>query len=70
LQGALGCLILVAPASNLTSLIQYFGVAVWLFYGLTAGALIKLRHDFPDLPRPYAVRPYPLVPLTIIAVAG
>ncbi|GAQ83257.1 amino acid transporter [Klebsormidium nitens] len=69
-QGGLACLVLLAPAANLASLIQYFGVAVWLFYGLTAAALIKLRHDFPDLPRPYSVRPYPLVPLTIIAVAG
>lgn len=61
--------LLVLPG-NFDTLVDYFGFAVWIFYGLTAIGLMVLRREEPDLPRPYRVQPYPLVPLVFIAVAG
>lgn len=41
---------------------------IWLFYTLVFVAVIKLRITEPDLPRPYKVPLYPVVP--IIGIAG
>ena len=41
---------------------------IWLFYTLVFIAVIKLRITEPDLPRPYKVPLYPVVP--IIGIAG
>ncbi len=61
--------ILVLP-SDFGSLVDYFGFAAWLFYALAAIGLMVLRDQAPDLPRPYKVWPYPLVPLLFLAVSG
>jgi APA family basic amino acid/polyamine antiporter len=42
----------------------------WILYGMTAAAVIVLRIRKPDLPRPYKVVGYPLVPILFVAVAG
>ncbi|XP_013368249.1 PREDICTED: solute carrier family 7 member 13-like isoform X3 [Chinchilla lanigera] len=39
--------------SNMTNLLKYVGLASWALTGLTMTALIKLRYQHPDLPRPY-----------------
>ncbi len=41
----------------------------WIFYALTAFAVIVLRRKQPSLPRPYKVPGYPLVPLAFVLVA-
>ncbi len=42
----------------------------WLFYGITALAVIVLRRRYPDLPRPYRALGYPWVPLIFAAAAA
>lgn len=44
-------------------LFTYVVFAAWIFYALTAFAVIILRRKLPDLKRPYRVWGYPLVPL-------
>ncbi len=41
----------------------------WIFYAMTAFAVIALRRREPNLPRPYRVLGYPLVPLAFVIVA-
>jgi len=41
----------------------------WILYALAAAAVIVLRRKQPDLPRPYRVLGYPLVPVLFVAVA-
>jgi APA family basic amino acid/polyamine antiporter len=43
--------------------------ASWLFYGLNAGSVLLLRRRRPDLPRPFRVPGFPIVPLVMIAMA-
>lgn len=38
----------------------------WLFFGLTVGAVIVLRHKRPGVPRPYRTWGYPLTPVLFI----
>ncbi|XP_041376978.1 b(0,+)-type amino acid transporter 1-like isoform X2 [Gigantopelta aegis] len=58
--------ILILPA-DLSSLIGVFGFTAWIFYGLTAVALLVLRRTEPDLPRPYKV---PIVIPIIVVLAS
>ena len=44
--------------------------AAWLFYGLTAAAVIVLRRRKPDAVRPYKVWGYPFVPAAFVAVTA
>ncbi len=67
-QGAWACCLLALP-TDFGSLVDYFGFAAWIFYALAAIAVIQLRQQAPDLPRPYRVWPYPLVPLVFLVVA-
>ncbi|KAG0563253.1 hypothetical protein KC19_8G016100 [Ceratodon purpureus] len=65
LQGTL-CTLLLLQSSNFVELISFLGVSSYLFYGLSAAAHIKLRHDLPDLHRPYTLGFYPYAPLIVI----
>jgi amino acid transporter len=51
-------------------LIHYFGLLNWLGTFLCSVALIKIRMDHPDLPRPFKVPMYPLLPLATAAMSG
>ena len=42
----------------------------WILYLLTALSVFVLRKKQPNLPRPYRVIGYPLVPLLFVLVAG
>lgn len=47
-----------------------FVLSIWPFYGLAIAGLYRLRRTRPDLPRPYRVPGYPILPgLFIAAVA-
>jgi APA family basic amino acid/polyamine antiporter len=41
----------------------------WILYGMTAAAVIVLRWKQPNLPRPYRVLGYPIVPVLFVFVA-
>ena len=42
-------------------------LAIWPFYALAAAAVYRLRRLRPDLPRPYRVVGYPVVPALFVA---
>jgi basic amino acid/polyamine antiporter, APA family len=50
-------------------LFTYVIFASWILYGMTAAAVIVLRHKRPDLPRPYRTWGYPWVPAVFVVVA-
>ena len=43
-----------------------FVLSIWPFYGLAIAAIYRLRRTRPDLPRPYRVPGYPIVPAVFI----
>jgi len=44
-----------------------FVLSIWPFYGLAIAGLYRLRRMRPDLPRPYKVPGYPVVPAVFVA---
>lgn len=50
-------------------LFTYVVFAQFVFYALSAGAVIRLRKTEPQVPRPYRTWGYPLTPLVFIAFA-
>jgi amino acid transporter len=50
-------------------LFNYAIFGTWVFYGITALAVIVLRIRQPELPKPYRAWGYPWVPLTFVAVS-
>lgn len=59
---------LLALSGNYDRLTDYAVFSLWLFYGITASALILLRRQQPALARPYRVAGYPWVPLAFCTV--
>jgi APA family basic amino acid/polyamine antiporter len=51
-------------------LLQYVTFGDWIFFGLTALALIVLRKKMPDLDRPYKTWGYPLVPVLFFLISA
>ena len=51
-------------------LLQYVTFGDWIFFGLTALALIVLRRKMPEAPRPYRTWGYPAVPLLFFAISA
>ncbi len=51
-------------------LLQYVTFGDWIFFGLTALALIILRKKMPGAPRPYRAWGYPLVPLLFFLISA
>jgi APA family basic amino acid/polyamine antiporter len=43
-----------------------FVLSIWPFYGLAVAGLYRLRRTRPDLPRPYRVPGYPVVPAVFV----
>jgi amino acid transporter len=52
--------------NNFAQLADKFVLGIWPFYTLTVAAVFVLRVRRPDLPRPYRVWGYPLVPLVFL----
>jgi amino acid transporter len=68
LAAALGVLFVLTRTFE--QLADTFVLSIWPFYGLAVAGLYRLRRRRPDLPRPYKVSGYPLVPAVfVIAVA-
>ena len=50
-------------------LITYIIFASWIFYAMSAGAVIILRKNKPNMKRPYKTPLYPLIPIVFIIFA-
>lgn len=61
------CLLTFTGTFN--QLITYIIFASWIFYGLSAGAVIILRKKKPDMERPYKTPGYPWIPVIFILFA-
>ncbi len=51
-------------------LLQYVTFGDWIFFGLTALALIVLRRKLPDAPRPFRAWGYPVVPALFFLISA
>jgi APA family basic amino acid/polyamine antiporter len=60
---------LLALSGTFEELYSLFVFAVWIFFALTAIALLRLRRTEPDLVRPYRAWGYPLTPLIFLVAA-
>ena len=61
--------IILSVSGTFEQLFTYVIFGQWIFFGLTAGAVIILRKKRPDLPRPYKTVGYPLTPIIFILAA-
>jgi len=62
--------VLLVGLAGYEGLFTYSIFAAWIFYALTALAVIVLRRKRPDLPRPYRVVGYPWIPILFVLAAG
>jgi APA family basic amino acid/polyamine antiporter len=60
---------LLALTGTFEELYSLFVFAVWIFFALTAIALLRLRRTEPNLPRPYRAWGYPWTPLIFLFAA-
>ena len=60
---------LLALTGTFEELYSLFVFAMWIFFALTAIALVRLRRKEPNLIRPYRAWGYPLTPLIFLAAA-
>jgi len=65
--GSIGALL--ALTGTYEELYSLFVFAVWIFFALTAMALLRLRRKEPQLSRPYRAWGYPWTPLIFLAAA-
>jgi APA family basic amino acid/polyamine antiporter len=56
-------------AGSYDSLLSYATFGDWIFFGSTVLSLFTLRRKYPDLPRPYRVWGYPILPALFVGVA-
>ena len=61
--------LLVATGGSLGALLSGVVFADWVFFGLAAAAVFRLRSIRPDLARPYRVAGYPWLPGAFVACA-
>ena len=67
IQCVWACLLTFTGTFN--QLITYIIFASWIFYGMSAGAVIILRKKKPDMDRPYKTPAYPWIPIIFIFFA-
>ncbi len=60
---------ILSVSGTFEQLATYVIFGQWIFFGLTAGAVIVLRRTRPDLDRPYRTPGYPFTPVFFIAAA-
>src|SRR5688572_18563928 len=68
LAAALGVLFVLTRTFE--QLADTFVLSIWPFYGLAIAGLYRLRRTRPDLPRPYRVPGYPVLPALFIAAVA
>ena len=64
-----GVVSICSPQPLYDQLATYVVFAQFVFYALSAGAVIRLRRSAPALPRPYRTWGYPVTPVVFIAFA-
>jgi len=57
-------------ANDFAQLADKFILGIWPFYALTVAAVFVLRRRRPELPRPYRVWGYPVVPAVFLLASG
>ena len=67
IQCVWACLLTFTGTFN--QLITYIIFTSWIFYGMSAGAVIILRKKKPDMDRPYKTPAYPWIPIIFIFFA-
>jgi amino acid transporter len=65
LAAALGVLFVLTRTFE--QLADTFVLSIWPFYGLAIAGLYRLRRMRPELPRPYKVPGYPVLPAVFVA---
>ena len=60
---------LLSVSGTFEQLFTYVVFGLWIFFGLTVGAVMILRKKRPDLRRPYKTWGYPVTPVLFIAAA-
>ena len=60
---------LLCVSGSFEQLFTYVVFGLWIFFGLTVGAVMILRKKRPDLPRPYKTWGYPVTPVLFILAA-
>lgn len=72
LQSALGATFAAGMIlfADLKDLLDYIGITLSLFAGLTVLGVMVMRYREPDLPRPYRTWGYPVTPLLFLALEG
>jgi basic amino acid/polyamine antiporter, APA family len=60
----------LATTNRFDQLTDYVIFTSWVFYGLNAGTVLRLRKRRPDLWRPYRVPGYPVVPILFALLAA
>lgn len=60
---------ILSLSGTFEQLATYVIFGQWIFFGLTAGAVIVLRRKRPDLARPYRTPGYPITPIVFIGAA-
>jgi APA family basic amino acid/polyamine antiporter len=68
MQSAWACGLLFTKTYG--QLLEFVTFGDWIFFALTALALMALRRRRPDLPRPYRAWGYPVVPLLFFLIAA
>ncbi|MFC2156842.1 hypothetical protein ACFLT9_03320 [Acidobacteriota bacterium] len=59
----------IGMSGTFQQLFTYVIFGQWIFFGMTAGAVIILRKKKPNLPRPYKTLGYPVTPIIFILSA-
>lgn len=67
--GAWSLVLLFATRGSLGALLSGVVFADWVFFGLAAAAVFRLRRTLPELPRPYRVAGYPWLPAAFVGCA-
>jgi APA family basic amino acid/polyamine antiporter len=62
--------VLLAATGSYDRLTDWAIFGLWMFHGLSAGAVIVLRRKWPNAERPYRVWGYPVVPVSFILVTA
>jgi APA family basic amino acid/polyamine antiporter len=62
--------IFLAATGSFKQLYTYVVFTGWIFFAATALGVVILRRKRPDLPRPYKVWAYPVLPLAFVAAAS
>jgi len=60
---------LLCVSGTFEQLFTYVVFGLWIFFGLTVGAVMILRKKRPGLPRPYRTWGYPVTPVLFMAAA-